>query len=60
MGQKFLFVPGNERLEALREAAERAGLPMSELLRRLLDHGLRPPVLNDLVPRMSGGWSTVH
>lgn len=48
------FNAGTERQERLRELSERASLSQAEILRRMLDHCLQEPVLNQLVPSLSG------
>lgn len=50
----FLCHIGPERHEALRHVAAQAGVSMAELLRRIIDHGLRTDLLNETFPHFSG------
>ena len=54
MSSKFIFEPAERRMEALRRVSSQAGLTMSELLRRMMDHCFQERVVNELVPAMSG------
>jgi hypothetical protein len=49
-----IFIAGPERHERLRELSLRTDLSMAEWMRRMLDHCLAEPVLNQLAPAWSG------
>lgn len=44
----------DHQCDALRALSRRSDLTMSEWLRRMVDHCLQEPVLNGLLPSMSG------
>lgn len=46
--------------EALHELAEKTGLSISELVRRMVDHCSREQILNELVPSSSGYLRIQH
>lgn len=52
----FLFHPGERRKAQVRSVADLAGVSMGEVIRRALDHALRPQVLDHLYPQCSGQW----
>ena len=39
---------------AIKRLKEQVGLTYSELVRRMFDYSLRPQVLNEIIPSMSG------
>lgn len=53
-GSMICAFVGKGRADRLRSYAGQVDLGMAELLRRLLDHGLRPSVLNEMAPNLSG------
>lgn len=56
-GGTFLLHITPDRKAFLRDTAEDAGVTMSEMLRRMLDHCRQPRVLDELLPHLSGkGW----
>ncbi len=57
-GEPFLFFPSTTRKAQLAEAARQAGVPMGELLRRMIGHCCtQGDVLDALVPTMSGQFN---
>lgn len=58
MGVTILFHPTEQRKELIRHVAMTANVPMSEVLRRMIDRCSDPKVLDDLFPHVSGvNWS---
>jgi uncharacterized protein YidB (DUF937 family) len=51
---RYNWVIDTGQKELLEALAERTGYSESEILRRLLDHCLRPKVVDQMLPRMSG------
>jgi hypothetical protein len=58
MSQRMNFILPDRYAQELRQVAQQTGLTLTEVLRRMMDHCLQGPVLNQLVPCMSGSLVT--
>lgn len=56
MGRPFLFIPADGQHDFIRAAATAAGVPMAEVLRRMIDRCATPAVINELFPCVSGQY----
>lgn len=54
----FTLYVHERHMEDFRSLSAQTGEPMAEIMRRLWDYGLRPHVLNEIIPCMSGQLET--
>lgn len=52
--ERFCIVARNDQVATLRAIQEATQIPISEFVRRVFDYCLRPEIVNELIPTMSG------
>lgn len=52
--ERMCLVLRKDQVSTLRSIQEQAQIPVSEFVRRVFDHCLRPEIVNELLPTISG------